>query len=133
MPISRKERRKGRREGGIRDTVANANSMMSRANGLLALFDPDEIQDGINALEDAGPKLLNVLNCVDALIGGLTPDQIRELRAAVITKLDHDGDGDVDLDDIPWPGWLRTAWGWIKRFLPGKSKPDPSAGCETGS
>lgn len=132
MGERRDERRERRRKDGIlkmmRDALKLAGSTMGDAQWLMQLlrkllteqFTPEEIQAAFNAMEDAGPKLLRLLALADALVGDLTPEQIKELRAAVIAKLDHDGDGDIDFDDIPWPGWLRTAWGWIKRFLPGK-------------
>lgn len=129
-------RRETRKSTGFRGMMQDAKGLMAKAGVLMDSFDDAELTEIMEELEDAAPKLLGMLEKLHALTEDITPEQIRELKAAVIEKLDHDGDGDVDLDDIPWPGWLRTAWGWVKRFLPGKrsdSSKDPSGGCETGS
>lgn len=133
MGERRDDRKKRRQNGGIGGMINGAQMMIANGTGviikgdelltmLLDLFEPDEVQAIGNWLEIRAPHAARMFDLFAALIGELTPDQIKEFKAAVFEKLDTDGDNDIDLDDIPWPGWLRTAWGWIKRFLPGNSQ-----------
>ncbi len=114
MGDRRDKRREQRRANGISGIVKNAQLALAAGRSvigkgdrfltiLLSLFDADELQEAFNAMEDAAPKLLRLLNFFDALIGDIDPEKILEFRVAVgekIAELDANGDGKITAADI---------------------------------
>lgn len=98
--MAREERRTRRRQGGL---IAQAKGFLAKVDALVDQFEPEEIEEFINGLEEAFPQATHSLSLLYALTKDIKPediDNVKERAKVLFKKLDANNDNKITMADI---------------------------------